>query len=270
MRNSLGRLWLPRSLGSASEALRATCVSKLYGSYTIHAMTQNASTSQPSAEAITQARELNAALQEAVDADAFVRGQATELEKLEARVTELRLKVNDLEARRDRISAQYTGATAGERARVAKALGDAQHEVNAAQIELDMANKRYERVLVQSRPNVEAKIATVGPPVQRPFLTPSQMEDAGVGIFLLMLPLVLAFARRIWVRAGRNPTAASLDSGPRLQRIEQAVESIAIEVERIGEAQRFTTRLLSEREHAGAQIPSAAPLRREPGVITPH
>lgn len=36
----------------------------------------------------------------------------------------------------------------------------------------------------------------------------------------------------------------------RLERIEQAVDSIAIEIERISENQRFTTKLLSER--AGA------------------
>jgi hypothetical protein len=36
----------------------------------------------------------------------------------------------------------------------------------------------------------------------------------------------------------------------RLARLEQAVESIAIEVERISEGQRFTTRLLSERAQA--------------------
>jgi hypothetical protein len=36
----------------------------------------------------------------------------------------------------------------------------------------------------------------------------------------------------------------------RLARLEQAVESIAIEVERISEGQRFTTKLLSERLQA--------------------
>jgi hypothetical protein len=36
----------------------------------------------------------------------------------------------------------------------------------------------------------------------------------------------------------------------RLERIEHAMDAIAIEVERISEGQRFTTRLLSEREKA--------------------
>jgi hypothetical protein len=34
----------------------------------------------------------------------------------------------------------------------------------------------------------------------------------------------------------------------RLERLEQAVDTIAIEIERISENQRFTTKLLSERD----------------------
>jgi GNAT superfamily N-acetyltransferase len=45
----------------------------------------------------------------------------------------------------------------------------------------------------------------------------------------------------------------------------QAIDAIALEVERISEGQRFTTRLLSERREAGA-APSAPP----PRVVTPH
>ena len=48
--------------------------------------------------------------------------------------------------------------------------------------------------------------------------------------------------------------------GERLARIESAVDSIAIEVERISEAQRFTTRLLAERSAASSQ-PASGPER---------
>ena len=45
----------------------------------------------------------------------------------------------------------------------------------------------------------------------------------------------------------------------RLARLEQAVDAIAIEVERISEGQRFTTRLLSEQKEAARQtLPSGA------------
>jgi hypothetical protein len=55
----------------------------------------------------------------------------------------------------------------------------------------------------------------------------------------------------------------------RLASIEHAVQAIAIEVERLGEGQRFATRVLTERLPAGA----AAPMSLEaeaPRVDTPH
>lgn len=44
----------------------------------------------------------------------------------------------------------------------------------------------------------------------------------------------------------------------RLERIEQSVDAIAVEVERISEGQRFTTRLLSEVRSTGALPASSA------------
>jgi hypothetical protein len=56
---------------------------------------------------------------------------------------------------------------------------------------------------------------------------------------------------RAWVARGRDEAAiANATATPladiRLARLEQAVDAIAMEVERISEAQRFATRLLSE------------------------
>lgn len=45
----------------------------------------------------------------------------------------------------------------------------------------------------------------------------------------------------------RARTIAPSGMEDRLQRIEQAVDAISVEVERVSEGQRFTTRLLSER-----------------------
>jgi hypothetical protein len=94
------------------------------------------------------------------------------------------------------------------------------------------------------------------------------METAG---FVLLLPIVYALTKRI-LRGGKRAAAFVFESSPRLQRMEQAIESIAIEVERIGEAQRFTTKLLSERhaEPVAGHIPPIQAARREPGTITPH
>ena len=88
------------------------------------------------------------------------------------------------------------------------------------------------------------------------------------------LTAVALCARVLWRLTGRvqprdsRPAISAND----LRRLETAVETIAIEVERISEAQRFAAALLSER------IPSREPDPREgrgalppvARVITPH
>jgi hypothetical protein len=73
---------------------------------------------------------------------------------------------------------------------------------------------------------------------------------AAVAIFY---PLMRAFARRL-EGAGRRQDGLDTGSAERLQRIEQAVDAMAIEIERISEGQRFTTKLLSTRMDAPASL----------------
>jgi hypothetical protein len=77
-------------------------------------------------------------------------------------------------------------------------------------------------------------------------------------LMVLGLPLVRAWVRRF---ERRPPPAADESIGPRLMRIEQAVEAIAIEVERVGEAQRFQSRLLAERAPQALVERDTAPAR---------
>jgi hypothetical protein len=69
-----------------------------------------------------------------------------------------------------------------------------------------------------------------------------------VSIFVLA-PFAIAVSRLIWKRASLPPRVAGADQATqqRLDALQQAVDTIAIEVERISEGQRFVTRLLSER-----------------------
>jgi len=67
---------------------------------------------------------------------------------------------------------------------------------------------------------------------------------AMVATIAVGVPLARAFARRM-ERESKTKLAPEVTS--RLERIEQAVDAIAIEVERISEGQRFTTKLLTER-----------------------
>lgn len=72
---------------------------------------------------------------------------------------------------------------------------------------------------------------------------------AGIlGVFLF-LPLSIGLSRFLWRRANNPPRSASADPAvhQRLEQLQQAVDTIAIEVERISEGQRFVTKLLSDR-----------------------
>lgn len=66
-------------------------------------------------------------------------------------------------------------------------------------------------------------------------------------IFVLM-PLAVGAARMMWKRAAAGPVRHVIpaETSGRLERIEQAVEAIAVEVERVSEGQRFVTKLMSD------------------------
>jgi len=64
-------------------------------------------------------------------------------------------------------------------------------------------------------------------------------------ITAVLLPISLAFARRMRNNSSPPPQGMSAELDERLRRMEQAIESVAIEVERVGEGQRFATQLLA-------------------------
>jgi hypothetical protein len=67
------------------------------------------------------------------------------------------------------------------------------------------------------------------------------------------------------IEARRAPLGDGVEQ--RLERIEAAVDVIAVEVERIAEAQRFTARLTAERAPGSLAAPESGSAGR---TITPH
>ena len=85
---------------------------------------------------------------------------------------------------------------------------------------------------------------------------PSIIVPLGAFIMAIVIaigvPLARAYARKMDAES-RNPRLPA-EITDRLERMEHALDSIAIEVERITEGQRFTTRLLSEGRDAADRI----------------
>ena len=93
----------------------------------------------------------------------------------------------------------------------------------------------------------------------------------GIFMFVAIMPISIAYARRIWRRSAAAVAAIPQDIIDRFTQIDQAVESIAVEVERIGEGQRFITRVLSEqgkRPALEAAVPERAPRRADGAAFT--
>ncbi len=87
-------------------------------------------------------------------------------------------------------------------------------------------------------------------------------------VLALGIPLVRAYIRkqdRVDV-----PTRLTPELEARLDRLESMVETVSVEVERMAEGQRFTTRLLSEGA-AQTQVPparAATPVRAQANEVT--
>ena len=62
---------------------------------------------------------------------------------------------------------------------------------------------------------------------------------------MIGLPIARAWARRLESRPHHTDQLPEVNA--RLERMEQAIDSIAVEIERISEGQRFTTKLLADR-----------------------
>jgi gas vesicle protein len=89
-------------------------------------------------------------------------------------------------------------------------------------------------------------VYTGQPPNDRPVI-PGEAVDIAIGFFVTCAVIIVGWpiSRALGRRFERRGAQPALESGmsEQLQRIEQSVEAIAIEVERISESQRFLAKL---------------------------
>ena len=85
------------------------------------------------------------------------------------------------------------------------------------------------------------------------------MDGRMIVAIVVILAVTTTFRTVFTTFFGRRPyrgedRASSSLADARLSRLEQAVDAIAVEVERISEGQRFTTRLLSEQAKQSGKL----------------
>jgi hypothetical protein len=127
-----------------------------------------------------------------------------------------------------------------------------QDAIQAARDAADQA--RAEAVVVQPPPAIPPFIEQ-GPP-ERVMILIIVLAALAAGT-LILRPIFKALGNRL-ERRSEQP-AAIPDFAPRMDRIEQAIEAIAVEVERISEGQRYVTKQMHELRALPAPNPLAQP-----------
>jgi hypothetical protein len=189
-------------------------------------------------------------------------GPITSINVLQEQVINYTQQLAGLRAQRSILQRQINRASDGN-LRAALELKQVPIENQIAQVEIDLASARAQLAARQ------------GTETAPPFFPPARRQvdpDLVAGlvfafIFAVMMPIAIAYSRRIW-RGTTKATPPRADDviAPRLDRLEQAVDAIAIEIERISEGQRFVTKVFAERPAAAPAQAPAAPVAKDAPV----
>ena len=165
-----------------------------------------------------------------------------EVAALRARREELSNQLQSAAARRSQLAEDLKNADDGARAGLEQRIAVLDERI--VQLERDIA------VTGQELTSAPAGLVAVSAP---PFggyggLSPDQITGISVVFVVLVLfPIAIAMARLLWKRATTHaPPPLPGETSQRLERLEQAMDAVALEMERVSEGQRFMTRILTE------------------------
>jgi hypothetical protein len=172
-----------------------------------------------------------------------------EVAALKARAEKLSDQLISANDRRKALEERVRGATGADRAGLEQRIGVLDARLARLESDIDETGR-----LLASTP---AALTTGS---QQPFnfgpTSRTTMKEAIPIVAILSVfvffPIAISIARNIWRRGSVQPSTTGLDreSAQRLERMEQAMDAIAIEIERVSEGQRFVTRLLGDQRGA--------------------
>ncbi len=173
------------------------------------------------------------------------------LEAARAQRSELRNQLDRAEERReelqDQLNSQERPLTPVDKAGIEARLKETDARITA----LDQQIAQADQQVAQAAAVPGAMIEPIRPIVPRTGPPEEAWVLGGMFIIVVMMPIAIAQARRLW----RRPAATATTEMPaeltdRLNRLEQAVDAVAVELERVGEGQRYVTRVFTEGQRA--------------------
>jgi hypothetical protein len=186
-----------------------------------------------------------------------------EFQSLRIKIDQLREQLQDAASRRSNIAGQLRTADQAARAGIESRMGELDSRILQIERELTTSSMQLAQAPASARiAGTQAGVPHDIDPFANRIVSEIVPIVAILSVFVLG-PFAIAMARLIWKRASNLPAprAAVVDQATqqRLEQLQQSVDTIAIEVERISEGQRFVTKLLSERSAVGAG--AAEPVR---------
>ena len=172
---------------------------------------------------------------------------------LQAQREALSGQIMNVRDRRNSIARSYERASGANRTGLEQQLRVLDNRILQLEQELDASG----RALYQS--NV---VSTSTGMVPRPFgnISPGQFTGISIIFILFVLgPLAASFGRLMWRRSTKPAMPPGwYDAAQRLERLEQAVDTIAVEVERVSEGQRFMTKIMTQNAAAATNANGAS------------
>jgi predicted nucleic acid-binding Zn-ribbon protein len=172
---------------------------------------------------------------------------AAEVEALRAKRSELSRQIESAVSRRKSVERDLLKATDVTRPGLEARLKTL--DARIVQIEQEIAANG--RALASAPLALAAAEAAEAPVRFGPFTSGQLTAISIVGTVGVLMPLAFAAARAMLIRA-RQPklTPEMIEATRRIERMEQAIDAVAVEVERISEGQRFVTQLMAAKQKA--------------------
>jgi len=170
-----------------------------------------------------------------------------------------RADVQLLQNRRNELSRQLSSASS-RRSDVVRDIGRTPNGREGLEARLKVLDERIVQLEKDISQNGQL-LASAPPNLVEETTPPSMIGSPGramnytavsiVFTVLVLFPMAIAWTRRQFRRPMPAPEL-SREAADRLGRIENAVESIALEVERVSEGQRFVTKIMNDTRQLGA------------------
>jgi len=169
--------------------------------------------------------------------------------QLKSMYDQLSSQRSDFASRRQNLASSYERATGVNREGMGNRLATLDNNIVTLENQLAQVNAR----MAQVRPSTGFPPP---PPGGSRGFNGGDVFGISLMVFLAtmitMVPLSVRRARARWMKGGGSVNTPIPAEAQRLDRIEQAVDAIAIEIERVSENQRFMTRLMTETQLAGS------------------